>query len=298
MRFSHDGLTLWYGTPDAPAPQGVQEDRSAVSVTVAVQPPSPSNAVTVRYRVDQGAAQMARALRVRTDYARDTQYFRATFPEFWSGERVEYLPLLTCAGRRAPDPLTASTFPSWFGLAGRPPSADRTASAAPRQQNSSDWAPGPERLPFALEYLASVRVPLKAPENIGVTPDGLKVDWYWYPAEGVVVGPKLNAKVRRLGGDWMTIRQDGIGLMDVRATLETPDGALIYASYTGFFDMGENGYRNFLERRWPNRAPTRTSPRFDTADSRYAWLNRLHCLGIGEVRLDELVYVYDLYAVR
>ena len=35
-----------------------------------------------------------------------------------------------------------------------------------------------------------------------------------------------------------------------------------------------------------------------TADPKYRWLNRLHCLGVGEVRIPEYFYTYDMYAVR
>jgi hypothetical protein len=96
----------------------------------------------------------------------------------------------------------------------------------------------------------------------------------------------------------MTIRHDGIGLMDVRATVETEDGALLYASYQGYCDFGHDGYQRFLDGRWPEIAPTRTAPRIRTAHANYAWLNRLQCIGIGEVRMQELVYTYDLYALR
>jgi hypothetical protein len=149
-----------------------------------------------------------------------------------------------------------------------------------------------------MDYLASVHVPLKPPETIGVTPEGIMVNWFWFPVEGVVVGPKLNGRVLRIGGDWMTIRRDGVGVMDVRATLETDDGALLFVSYLGHYELGENGYQDFLDRRWPTRAPTRTTPRFHTGHPKYLWLNRLQCLGIGEVKTTELAYTYDLYAVR
>ena len=46
VQLAHDGLELWYGTPDAPAPDGPTEDRQGVSVTVGVRPANPSNAVS------------------------------------------------------------------------------------------------------------------------------------------------------------------------------------------------------------------------------------------------------------
>jgi hypothetical protein len=301
MRFNHDQLTLWYGTADAPAPlDDAVEARRGVSVTVAVQPPSPGNAVTVQYRVDDGAVQSVRAVRLRAGQAQGVEYFRASLPEFRTGDRVSYLPILTCAGRRAPDPQTSTTSVSSFRLSDAASSTTQTPNAPPLDEHPEEWTPPARRLPFELEYLASVRVPLGAPEIIGVTPEGILVNWYWYPAEGVVAGPRLNAKVRQFGGDWMTIRRDGVGVMDVRATLETHDGALLFVNYLGHYELGENGYEDFLEHRWPSRAPTRTTPRFHASDARYRWLNRVQCVGIGEVLMQEreLVYTYDLYAMR
>jgi hypothetical protein len=298
MRDSHEGLTLWYGTEDAPAPNGVETGRTSIVVTVGVHPANPSNVVSIRYRVDGGPAQSVPARLVRTDYAVQSQYFTATFPDFRAGEVVEYRPILECAGRRVPA-SAAEAFTASFRLGGSfPTRADARAEERTSLGNRLLAVLQRPRLPYDLEYLASIAVPLRGPELIGVTPEGIKVNWYWYPNEGIVTGPKLNARVLVLGGDWMTIRRDGIGVMDVRATLETPDGELLYVSYPGVFELGENGYEDFLNQKWPDKATTRTTPRFHTAHGRYQWLNRLQCLGIGEVRMTESVYTYDIYAVR
>jgi hypothetical protein len=287
MRFTNQQLTLWYGTEDAPAPNdGSIQDRRGVSVTVAVQPAHPSNVVTVHFRVDHGPLQVARGSRVRGDHGRGIEYHRVALPDFSSGAQVSYVPVVSCAGRSAPDPATAAALPSSFHLSDAP---------APKK---IDVPPARERTPPAFEYVASIHVPLQEPEVIGVTPDGLLVNWFWSPNEGWVDGLVGDAKVRKIGGDWMTIRTDGIGVMDVRATVETHDGALLYASYLGHCDFGEDGYRRFLDRRWPDSAPTRTAPRISTAHPNYSWLNRLQCIGIGAVRMKELIYDYDLYALR
>src|SRR5262245_61580244 len=168
MRFSDQQLTLWYGTPDAPAPvDNAVEARRGVAVTVAVQPASLSNTVSVWYRIDDRLMQTIRAVRSKTDFPRNIDYFRATFPTFWSGERVTYLPVLTCAGRTVPDPTT-TTFSSSFRLGGEPPGAERNSTDEPK--HPAIWAPPIERLPFSMDYLASVHVPLKSPEVIGVGP--------------------------------------------------------------------------------------------------------------------------------
>jgi hypothetical protein len=104
--------------------------------------------------------------------------------------------------------------------------------------------------------------------------------------------------LRPVGGDWLTIRTDGVALLDVRATIETHDQALIYISYTGVGDMGEDGHQKFLAGVLPPKLPLRVVPRFQTAHPAYRWLNRLQCLNIGEVDLERFEVRYDVYAVR
>jgi hypothetical protein len=150
---------------------------------------------------------------------------------------------------------------------------------------------------YRLEHIASYTATLREPEVIGPLPEGLRVNRY--VTGGEVVGPKLSGKIRPVGGDWLTIRRDGIGILDVRGTIETTDGALIYVSYTGILDLGENGYEEVLQGKpRASGTPIRTSPRFHTSHPDYLWLNRLHCLGIGQAFPERSEVAYDVYAVR
>jgi hypothetical protein len=81
--------------------------------------------------------------------------------------------------------------------------------------------------------------------------------------------------------------------------METTDGALIYVAYIGTVELGENGYDEFLLGKPPaSGTPIRSSPRFHTSHPDYVWLNRLHCLGIGQAFLDRSEVAYDVYSVR
>ena len=84
---------------------------------------------------------------------------------------------------------------------------------------------------------------------------------------------------------------------NVRVTLETDDHALISVSYAGILDLGPDGAERARTQRWPVAAPVRSAPRLLTSHPRYQWLNRLQCIGVGEVRVAELVYSYDLHAL-
>ncbi|MGB8699516.1 MAG: DUF3237 domain-containing protein [Thermosynechococcaceae cyanobacterium] len=287
MQFTSQGLTLWYGTPDAPAPQETMAAHDEMCVCVGVAPSSLSHTVSIRYRIDGGMERMFYAPLWHTDHGTGKQYFKGCFPRLPPGALVEYGVFCQSAGRQVPSPDQVVSLPASFKVAGLQQAVANTAAIQPQES----------RLPFAMDYLCRFTIYLsQEPEIIGETPEGINVNWY--PIGGEFVGNRLNGTLRAEGGDWMTIRRDGIGILGVRATLVTTDGALIYASYSGVFELGENGYANFLKRKWPARPTTRHTPRFLTAHPQYLWLNRLQCMGIGEVRMQELVYVYDLYALH
>jgi hypothetical protein len=150
---------------------------------------------------------------------------------------------------------------------------------------------------YRLEHIMSYTATLAEREVIGPLPEGLRVNVY--VTGGEVTGPKVWGKIRPVGADWLTIRRDGVGILDVRGTMETTDGALIYVSYVGTMDLGENGYEESLQGKPPaSGTPIRSSPRFHTSHPDYLWLNRLHCLGIGQAFRERSEVVYDVYAVR
>jgi hypothetical protein len=287
VSFAHDGLQLWYATADAPAPEGTTEAREGVSVTLGVRPARPENAVRIRYRVDDTPPQTISATLINTDFGTGTQYFRATFPRFWSGQQVDYLPILSNAGRRAPDPATATAFASSFRL------ADPVTPGLPAHVEHPETPTFPARV----EYLASARVSLDPrPQLVGETPAGVIITWP--PSGGTVNGSGLRGVVCAAGEHDLTVREDGVGILQVRAFIQTDDGALISTWYSGIVDLGADGAARAREQRWPAAAAVRAAPQLLTSHPRYQWLNRLQCIGVGEVRPSELLYTYDLYALR
>src|SRR5829696_2751553 len=95
-----------------------------------------------------------------------------------------------------------------------------------------------------LEHICSYWATVTAPEVIGPLAEGVRVNVY--VTDGEVSGPKMRGRVRPVGGDWLTLRPDGVGVLDVRATIELEDGALIYTTYNGVADLGAGGYDRFL----------------------------------------------------
>ena len=149
---------------------------------------------------------------------------------------------------------------------------------------------------YKLEHLFSYNAFLET-DVIGVVAEGIRINFR--AISGEISGPKLRGTLRPTGGDWLTIRTDGVAILDVRATFETHDGALIYTSYTGIADLGEDGYQKFLANEPPaSGLPLHIVPRYQTSHPSYTWLNRLQCLGIGQAFLERAEVRYDIYAIR
>ena len=72
---------------------------------------------------------------------------------------------------------------------------------------------------------------LEAPQVLAATPAGMRQ--IFIVKGGSVVGQRINGKILPGGGDWALVRTDGVVQLDVRATLQTDDGALIYGTYSG-----------------------------------------------------------------
>lgn len=160
----------------------------------------------------------------------------------------------------------------------------------------TDTDPSDATIDFALEHVFSYTGTLAPPEVVGPVPEGVRVNFY--STGGEITGPALRGRVRPVGGDWMTVRRDGIAYLDVRTTFETHDGAIILVAYQGLVDLGEHGYDAFLRGELPPLVKLRTSPRLVTSHPDYIRVNRLFCIGVGEYRTDRGEARYDVYAVR
>jgi hypothetical protein len=125
--------------------------------------------------------------------------------------------------------------------------------------------------------LITLRLATGATEEVGVTPRGtLSI----FPITGGSFdGDRLRGRVLAGGADWVTAKPDGTMEVDLRVTLETEDGALIYMTFTGVRDDLHQYFR--------------TLPLFQTAAPQYAFLNRLLAVGIGEIRDGAPVHIIE-----
>lgn len=114
MRFEHEGMCLWYGTSDAPAPSEAVPAGAEIPITIAVQPADASNRPEVLYRRNQGPTETVSANWLWNDPSGKGQYFMAHLPALEAGDRVEYTSICRCAGRQVPSPEEAEQFGSSF----------------------------------------------------------------------------------------------------------------------------------------------------------------------------------------
>jgi hypothetical protein len=151
-------------------------------------------------------------------------------------------------------------------------------------------------LPLRTEFLMMLSAELEESQMVGDTPLGSRR--IVYVRSGAFAGPNLKGTVIPGGGDWVLLRGDGASSLDVRITLRTDDGALIYVTYGGVSTMSPEVRRRIIdgEAVAPSEYYFRTTPRFETASGKYAWLNKLVTVGVGQ--RTKTGVVYSVYAVK
>ena len=133
------------------------------------------------------------------------------------------------------------------------------------------------------EFLFEMEANLYEPQMVGKGLLGTRVI---FPAkEGIVKGDRIKGKILAGGGDWGLILDSTTFKLDVRATIETDDGALIYMTYTGYIHTDAKRFTKILTGKANELSQSdyyfRTNPIFETSSPKYAWLNHIVSIGIG-----------------
>lgn len=141
--------------------------------------------------------------------------------------------------------------------------------------------------------LMTLEVVLGGSQKLGAVPHGTRVT---VPITGgQFEGTRLRGRVLPGGGDWTLLRGDGVLELDLRLTLETDDGALIYLASFGL----RHGPPDVLaalargETVDPSTYYFRTTPRFETGHAKYAFLNRMLAVAQGDRRPGGPLYTID-----
>jgi hypothetical protein len=171
-----------------------------------------------------------------------------------------------------------------------------------------------------LLYLFSYNVEVDMDvDNIGLSPDGLRVNIRCIPNSGRVyhvlgeravggLGVPIVTGQLKDGVDHAVVRDDDVTMSNVRATIQTDDGELIDSSYPGVCFLGQGGFQGFVSDKdkygkllEPLLLPVVVAPRFETASRKYQWLAELQCIGFGRLAIVKNVLraiTYDIYAMN
>lgn len=133
------------------------------------------------------------------------------------------------------------------------------------------------------KLLFTVHISLHPIQDLGATPHGHR---RIFPVSGGrFEGARLAGTILPYtGGDWLLTRADGSFQQDVRMTLQTDDGALILMTYRGVRHASAEVSARIARGEPVDRREyyLRTAPFFETSSERYAWLNHIVSVGVGE----------------
>ena len=138
-----------------------------------------------------------------------------------------------------------------------------------------------------LEHLMDFKARLYSPVlDVGQGPFGTR--YVYNAAEGSFEGPLLKGRVLPGGGDMPLADANGAMRLDIRVTLETDDGAFIYFQNQGLWRNDPS-----LPAPQPGKAAEfgdmyiMSTPRLETGDDRYQWLNDFVYLAEGKADMLE-----------
>ena len=257
-RQASDGSALWWGGADTPGPPQMVAPGTGAPIMVAVSPMRPGHSVAVEYRVNGGPVrETIGALEPRIHDAK-ARIFRAVVPGQSDG-LVEFMPVLRFAGQPISTRLSeAAECPRYLVGSSAAPveTSDLPPRTRPRSADECRW-------PWDARFLGACTIQLRK-EVVGAVADGLRINWRFEEAR--FVGPVLEGAFLPGAADWMRIRPDGVGLVQVLGCIETPTGARVYTSYGGIVDLGRDGYARALRGESHSLPSFVGAPTFATAD--------------------------------
>jgi hypothetical protein len=118
---------------------------------------------------------------------------------------------------------------------------------------------------------------------LGTTPVGLRIIQEIVGAR--IEGPRISASLKgAAAADWLAVDAAGVATFDIRMTLITDDGAILYLRYEGRADWSEG----------LGKGPIDAAFWFEAGDERYTWLNALLPVGQGRTTAGGAI-VYELF---
>ncbi len=135
-----------------------------------------------------------------------------------------------------------------------------------------------------LVHVATMKAPLGEQLVVGAGAMGMRI--VAEVDDLTIEGERLNASLAGKSiADWLTLGHDGsYGTLDVRATVRTDDGELIYIEYGGKIDL--------------TAGRVASAPTMQTGSEKYAWVNSVQFIGDGTLDRDTNVLTYELYEIK
>lgn len=165
----------------------------------------------------------------------------------------------------------------------------QTAPQVPSAQN----VPTRSRAMTELKSRRLFTITMKLPPvlELGDTPAGNRR--VFTVSGGQFIGVRLRGEVLpQASSDLLLVRADASYQQDVRLILRTDDGALILMTYRGVRHASPQVSARIArgEQVAPSDYYLRTAPFFETSSPKYAWLNKIVSVGIGERQPSEVTY--------
>lgn len=119
--------------------------------------------------------------------------------------------------------------------------------------------------------------------DVGATPHGIRQ--VIYIKGGTFEGPKIKGVVLPGGGDWFVRRADQLVEVDVRCVLRTDDNQLIYCCLRGINEMTAEVAIKAISGQSIDSSKYyfRVAAVIETGSKKYAWLNRIVAVGVGNL---------------
>lgn len=156
---------------------------------------------------------------------------------------------------------------------------------------------GSQTTKIATEYLMTLYAPLDPPQKIDKS-----LTIYNVGAGGWVKGPRIKGTLIAPAADWIRVMPGGNLRQDVRLTIKTDDGALIYVTYNGIINRSKEVAKRDASGEVLTSADEYflMAPTMETSSKAYFWLNYVQCVGkMVEVKIGDDSFVkYDIFVVH
>ena len=144
------------------------------------------------------------------------------------------------------------------------------------------------------EYLMTLSANLEAAQVVDA---GMVI---FNSSTGWVEGPRIKGKLVPPGGDWGHRLPSGVFRLDVRGTIQTDDGEIIFISYNGISQCPKETNDRLSKGELIKSADCYflAAPTFETKSEKYSWLNGLQAVAkMTEFKRADHV-TYDIFALK